>query len=99
MRLYIGMLRAEELTRACEQAKSNILMGLESTSSRMNRLGRSELTLGRIPDIDEIIEEYNKITAEDIRSLAQQCFDFDKVSLSAVGRVKPADEYRSLIEL
>jgi predicted Zn-dependent peptidase len=83
-----------ELECALEQAKSNILMGLESTSTRMNRLARSQMCLGRVPEIDEIIAAYDGVTAGDVLALAQRIFDPEKLSFSAVGRVRDPDAYR-----
>ncbi len=84
----------DELDRNREQAKANVLMSLESTGSRMNRLGRSELSFGRIPDIDEVVASYDAVTADDIAALAQQVLDPKLLSFSAVGKVPTADVYR-----
>lgn len=97
MRLQDNGVSADELSRACEQAKSNILMGLESTSTRMNRLGKNELSYGRYIDTDEIIANYDAVTTDDIQKLAAEYFDFETASLSAVGKIKSADTYRKLI--
>ena len=83
----------EELTRAREQVKANVLMGLESTGSRMNRLGRNELYFGRVPDPDEIIAEYDAVTPEHIFNLARRTFDFASASFCAVGRTESAESY------
>ena len=40
---------------------------------------------------------YDAVTAEDVRGLAEEIFDFSRASLSAVGRVRTADEYRALL--
>ena len=87
----------EELSRAREQVKANVLMGLESTSTRMNRLGRNELYFGSVPEPDEIIARYDAVTADDIQKLSQRCLDFAQASFSAVGRVESADAYRELL--
>lgn len=84
----------EELKRAREQVKSNVVMSLESTSTRMNRLGNGELVMGYSLGADEVIERYDTVTKEDILAVSRRIFDFDRLSFSAVGRVKPADEYR-----
>lgn len=88
---------AAELDRAREQAKANILMGLESSQARMSRLGRCELFQDRVADPDEIIAAYDAVTPEDVRALAEELFDFERASLSAVGRVRSEEEYRALI--
>ena len=46
---------AEELDRAREQSKANVLIGLESTQSHMSSLGRGELLQGEVLDEDAII--------------------------------------------
>lgn len=88
---------AEELERAREQSKANVVMGLESTQSRMSHAGRSLLFSGEILSPEEIIAAYNAVTHEDVVALAQEIFCWDQVSLSAVGQVKTAEEYRALV--
>lgn len=87
----------EELIRAREQVKANALMGLESTNARMNRLGKNELYLHYVPDMDEAIQAYDSVTVQDIKQLAAQYFDFSQVSFGAVGRVSPEEEYRKIL--
>ncbi|MEG1857772.1 MAG: pitrilysin family protein [Pseudoflavonifractor sp.] len=86
-----------ELDRAREQSKANVLMGLESTQARMSNLGRSELLSGEILEADGIIAAYDAVTCADVKALAESIFDFKNASLSAVGRVSTAEEYRALL--
>lgn len=87
----------EELDRARELTKSNVLMGLESTQARMGSLGRSTLLQGRPLTADEILGAYGAVTREEVRELASQIFDFSRISLSAVGRVRDEEGYRKLL--
>jgi predicted Zn-dependent peptidase len=87
----------EELDRAREQSKANVLMGLESTTSRMHYMARSELTGEKILTPDEIIAAYDGVTAEEIQALAKETFDFQQASLSAVGRVAEESRYQELL--
>ena len=89
---------AEELDRAREQAKSNIVIGLESTSARMNRLGYGELMHGRSTDADELIRRYDSVTREDVLRAAQRLLDPEGMSFSAVGRLAPTEEYLRVFE-
>ena len=89
----------EELDRVREQAKANVLMGLESVQARMSHLGASVLLYGGVREADEILAEYDKITREQVRALAQEVFQFPQVSLSAVGRVASAEEYAERLNL
>ena len=84
----------EELDRAREQAKSNLVMTMESTSSRMNKLGNGELFLGRSMDLEELIERYNAVTREDALQTARRVLDLSQLSFSAVGRVGTSAEYQ-----
>lgn len=76
---------AEELAEAKEQLKGQIMLGLESTSSRMTRLGRGELTLGRVLHPDEIIRRIDGVTLEAVAGLARRLFLEETRLLSAVG--------------
>ena len=86
----------EELSRAREQSKASVLMGLESTQSRMSHLGRSTLLTGTVLTPDEIIMAYDSVTREDVLNLARIIFDPQKMALSAVGRVENEEYYRTL---
>jgi len=83
----------EELKRAREQAKSALVMSLESTNSRMLKMGNSMLVLDKCLTTDELIERYDAVTREDILTLAQNRFDFPLLSLSALGKTESAEEY------
>ena len=87
----------EELDRAREQSKANVVMGLESTQARMNHAARSLLFTGEILGPEEILAAYDRVTREDVMDLARDIFRWDQVSLSAVGQVRSPEEYRSLV--
>ena len=67
-------------------------------SSRMNKLGYSELYLGRVVPADEVLARYDAVTCEDILGLARETLDFDRMSFSAVGRLRPQEEYEQLLK-
>lgn len=88
---------AEELERAREQSKANVVMGMESTQAHMSHAGRSLLFSGEILSPEEIIAAYDAVTHADVVALAREIFRWDQASLSAVGQVRPAEEYKRLI--
>lgn len=94
--LHDGVTEAE-LSRAREQMKANVLMSLESTASRMTQLGKNELYLNRVPDSKEVIAAYDSVTADTIAALSQKYLTTDKMSFSAVGKVKKGEEYFNFI--
>ena len=89
----------EELERTREQAKANVLMGLESVQARMSHLGTSALLYGQVREADQILAEYDRVTREQLRTLAGEIFRFDRASLSAVGRTEQAEEYAKMLPL
>ena len=67
-----------ELNRAREQVIGGMLLGLESMSSRMNRLGKDALTFGEILSLDEMTAALYAVKREDILRVAQYACDDSK---------------------
>lgn len=79
-------LTEDEILKTKEQLKGSYMLGLESTSSRMNSLGKSELLTGKVRTPDEVLKELDAITKEDVDAVIDQVFDLDKVCISVVGK-------------
>ena len=86
-----------ELDRARERVKANILMGLESTNTRMSRMARCELTYGRIYHRGDHRRLRRRNARGPAARLANEVFDIEKTAFSAVGRVKPEEQYKELL--
>lgn len=67
-------LTKKELNKAKEQLKANLMLGLESTNNRMSRLGRNEILLEKHLSLDELVNEVNQISLEQINDLARELF-------------------------
>lgn len=76
---------AEELERAKEHLKGRVILGLESTSARMTRLGKAILTESEILNLDEIAQHIDAVTAEDLRVLAEELLDPDQLTVVGIG--------------
>ena len=76
-----------ELNRAKDQLKSNIVLGLESSSSRMSNLARQEMYFGRFFSVDEIIAEVDSVTPADIQALTQELFRPEAIALTVLGNL------------
>ena len=81
------LLPEEELTRAKDQLKGNILMGLESSNSRMANLARQESYFGQCFTADEIIARIDSVHSEQIQSMAQRLFDPERIAVTLLGRL------------
>lgn len=76
----------EELSRIKGQIKSNFLLSDESTSSRSSKMGRNVLLRGFCPANEATLNALEKITSAEILALSRETFDFDKMSISLVGK-------------
>ncbi|WP_202708735.1 M16 family metallopeptidase [Sporosalibacterium faouarense] len=81
-------LSKDEIYRSKEQLKGNYILGLESTSSRMTSLGKSELLLGKINSPREILEKIDKVSLEGVKEVTDRVFNFDKLNIAYVGKIK-----------
>ena len=80
-------LSAEELKRAKDQLKGNILLGLESSNARMANLARQEMYFERFFTVEEIIARIDGVTAEAVQSMAQRLFDPESIAVTLLGRL------------
>jgi len=77
----------EELKRAKDQSKGNMVLGLESSGSRMSNLARQQMYHGRFYSVDDITAEIDNITAADIQRLARQLLVSDGMALTLLGNL------------
>jgi len=87
-KLKDDLLPAEELRRAKDHLKGSLILGLESSSSRMSNLARQELYFGRFFNVNEIGELVESVTADEIREVARTFFQSDLVALTVLGNLK-----------
>jgi predicted Zn-dependent peptidase len=76
-----------EFKRAKDQLKSNIVLGLESSGSRMANLARQQMYFGRFFGVDEITEEIEAVTSAEIQAIAQNLFVPEKMALTLLGNL------------
>jgi predicted Zn-dependent peptidase len=65
-----------------------MLLGMESTESRMNRVARNEIYFRRDIPIDEIGREIEKVTNDQVVELASSCFKPDRMGMVLLGDLK-----------
>ncbi|HKM99621.1 MAG TPA: pitrilysin family protein [Candidatus Binataceae bacterium] len=78
----------EELARAKSQIKGNMLLGLEGTESRMNRLARNEIYFGREVQLEELARGIDSVTNDQIVELASSWFQPKKMAMALLGDLK-----------
>ncbi len=86
---HAGVTEAE-LHLAKEHMKGSLTLALESSSSRMIRLGRNEFTFGRQIGTEEIEARVDAVTVDDVRSVAYELFAPENLGLCVLGPVEEA---------
>lgn len=80
----------DEMQRAKAQYRSGQVLKMESMSSRMNRMGLSEVYFNRVIPLDEVLALIEAVTHEDILRVAERIFPEDpsELTIAAVGPFK-----------
>ena len=79
----------KELERTKTQLKGNLLFGLEGTFGRMTKLAKDELYQGRQVSLREMVKEIDRVSIDRVQELSRRLFDFDSLTVSALGRIDP----------
>jgi predicted Zn-dependent peptidase len=86
----------EELDRARENVKARIILALESSSARMNRLGGSILFDLPLLEPDELMARIDAVTLDDLRELADDLWRPERLSAAGIG--PDEDAFRAAVE-
>jgi predicted Zn-dependent peptidase len=89
------LLTEEELHRAKEQVKGNILLGLESSGSRMSNLARQEMYFKHFFSVEEVLERLDAVTADQVQTMAQKLFIAERIAVTLLGRLDGIKLHRS----
>jgi predicted Zn-dependent peptidase len=79
----------DELARAKENLKGRVVLSLESTGARMNRLGSEILAGGELLSLDELVERIETVTLDDLAALVQELWAPERLSSVGIG---PSEE-------
>jgi predicted Zn-dependent peptidase len=76
---------ADELDRTKEHLKGSLMLSLESTSSRMNRLAKHEMHLGSFLTMDAMLEAIDGVRHEEVQALVDEVLDEDRLAVTTYG--------------
>jgi predicted Zn-dependent peptidase len=86
----------EELERARENVKARVILALESTGARMNRLGASLLFGLPLLEADEVMARFEAVTLDDLRELTDELWAPARLSAAGIGPDEQA--FRSAVD-
>jgi len=78
----------EELRRAKDHLKGSLMLGLESTTSRMSNLARQDMYFHRFFSLDELVESIETVSAADVERIARTFFDPKLIALTVLGNLE-----------
>lgn len=90
-RLKSSPLSRSDLKMAKGQLKGNIVLGLECSESRMERVAGNEICFGRDITIEEVIENIESVSSQEILDLSNLLFQEETLNLSVLGNIKKGD--------
>jgi predicted Zn-dependent peptidase len=78
---------ADELRRSKDHLKGSLMLSLESTSSRMNRLASHEMRFGSFMTMDEMLAAIDHVQMDEVDTLIHRVLDEENLSLMTLGAV------------
>ncbi len=81
----------DELRNTKEQIKGSMVLALETTSARMARIAASYIYRGTVEPVEEVLRQFDAVTGDNVKALAEEFITDDKVSLTCLGPVREVD--------
>ncbi len=78
----------DEIRRAKDQLKGNLVLSLESSTARMSNLARQQMYFNYFSGFDEILEKVEAVTVDQIMEMAQTLFRPELVAVTLLGRLE-----------
>ncbi|HEY0458969.1 MAG TPA: pitrilysin family protein [Pyrinomonadaceae bacterium] len=89
----------EELELMKAQSVASILLGLEDSAARAATLARLEMVHGRQIPLEETLQKIEAVAAEEVRELAREFFQTEKIAFAALGNVNGLKINRGRLEI
>lgn len=94
-----GDITEQEITTAKAQIKSSLLMAMESSGSRAEKLVNNMATFGRIISNDEIVERINKVDIEAVQECIKGLLQSSKCcTVAAVGQIDSLQSHDEIVK-
>ena len=89
----------EELEKAKRLVTGRLLLRLEDTGALANWIGTQELLMGEIADLDDVIDDVNGVSVEDVRKVANDLLIADRLNMAVVGPCRGQRRLERLLKL
>ena len=89
----------KELKKAKEHLKGSLALGLEDSREVASLFGAQQLLEGKFRSLEEISKNIDKVTAEEIQSVAEEIFVNDNLNLTVIGPYKSEEKFVKILKL
>ncbi|MDH5677707.1 MAG: insulinase family protein [Nitrospinota bacterium] len=89
---------AEELTRGRENIKGKLDLSMEDSMTQANLYASREAIYGKIKTAEQMVEELDSVTLDQLNAAASICFDATKVKMAALGPYKDLEQFDKKLE-
>ena len=87
-----------EVKGAKEYIKGNLLLAYESSENQMVRLAQNEMHFERHIPLQEIVQNIEAVTPDDIQDIADGLFENTKSSLTVLGQIQDKTAYENILD-
>lgn len=87
-----------EMAKAREYAKGRLLLRMEDTSSVAMWLGVRALLRGTVASVDDVVEQLERVTGEDVQAVARDLIVPERMSLAVVGPFRSQAQFERLLD-
>jgi predicted Zn-dependent peptidase len=77
----------KDLGRVKNQMKGSLMLSLESSHSRMNKLAKDELSQGCHVSLEQMVAEIDRVTTEQVYRVGRELLGLDRLSITALGPI------------
>jgi predicted Zn-dependent peptidase len=95
----LGDIPEAELDKARELSKGRMLLRMEDSRSVAMWMGAQQTLLGTVRTVDEVVDEMDAVTTEDIRRVAVDLIREEFLNLAVVGPYRSERRFRNLLKL
>ncbi len=88
----------DEFLNSKTQLHGNYLLSLESTSSRMQAMGKSQILLGRVDSQEETLQKLAAVTMDDVIRIIPAVFDMSTLNADFIGNIADKKALAKLCE-
>ena len=88
----------EEIERAKEFMRGQLMLGLENTNNYMLSIGEELITLDRLFSPSRILKEIERISEKDLQEVSRNIFQRERLNLAVIGEIEKKEEEK-IVEL